>query len=361
MDALRATGATVDWKPFVQSRGWGLGYAPAGGEPGARAPRRGRKRAVDSPDVVVAHLTPEYYPPVRERYPRTPLVGHTVWETDVLPRHWPELLDQLDLLVVPCEWNAEVVKRAGVSTPIRVVPHAADLEPVPPEIGFPNVAAETFVFYTISTWITRKAIWNTVEAYLRAFSESDPVLLIIKTDPIDHTVIEPDPSRPHAGTTPWALARLLSRATAPPPIQLVTRTLSEGEISSLHTRGDCLVSLCRSEGWGLTSCDAASRGVPVVITGFGGHLDYLDHDNALLVDHELVPVDDPAGEGSYTPDQRWAEPSIEHAAELLRSVFENPAAARERGAVARQQIASRYSPERVGRLLLDGLKLTVDA
>ena len=112
----------------------------------------------------------------------------------------------------------------------------------------------------------------------------------------DQTVVggpAPGPAAP--GTTAWALALCCGRLPHPAPVRLVTRDLADAEVEALHARGDCYVSLCRSEGWGIPPFDAAARGTPVVITGFGGHLAYLDADSAYLVDYDLVPVDDPFG------------------------------------------------------------------
>ena len=79
----------------------------------------------DEARVVVGHLTPEFFPRLRSLYPEARFVGHTVWETDRLPRHWPELLELADVLVVPCRWNADTIAAGGVTTPVGVVPHAA--------------------------------------------------------------------------------------------------------------------------------------------------------------------------------------------------------------------------------------------
>ena len=101
---------------------------------------------------------------------------------------------------------------------------------------------------------------------------------------------------------------------------------------ALHERGNCFVSLCRSEGWGLGAFDAAASGNPVVTTGFGGHLDYLAGTD-YLVRFDLVPVDDPAGYPSYAPDQHWAEPDLDHGAELLRHVMAHRDEAAARAAI----------------------------
>ncbi len=314
--ALRAAGHEVASLPFRPGPGWGLGYEPAG--PLATA------------DTVVAHLTPEYYPRMREVAAGAPLVAHTVWETDRLPHHWPELIDQVDRVVVPCRWNAEVF-RAEVSVPVAVVPHVAVEVLRTTHPTWSTVGDTTYVCYSIAPWTARKAPWLTVAAYAEAFRSSDDVLLVLLTSEVDHT---------SGASTVVAMARVLAGHPDPPKVLLVTRKLDGPELAALHTRADCFVSLCRSEGWGLGAFDAGAYGNDVVITGFGGQLDYLDEEVARLVEHELVPVDDPAGAPSYTPDQTWAEPSVAHGAARLREAYETRGTARRTR--LSERIAERY-------------------
>ena len=110
----------------VEYRGWSntrAGVAPALHAilAAIRAPASGRSTGAPT----VAHLVPEYYPLVRSVVPPGPFVAHTVWESDRLPRHWPELLDGTDLVIVPTEWNRTVFRASGVHTPVEVVPHVA--------------------------------------------------------------------------------------------------------------------------------------------------------------------------------------------------------------------------------------------
>jgi hypothetical protein len=319
--ALRAAGQDVAWLPFRPGPDWGLGYQPAG--------------PTTTADTVVAHLTPEYYPRMRQLVPGASLVAHTVWETDRLPRHWPELVEMTDRVIVPCRWNAEVF-RAEVSIPVAVVPHVAVEVRRTTSPTWSNIGDDTFVCYSIAPWTARKAPWLTVAAYAEAFRGDDDVLLVLLTSPTDFT---------SGGGTVVAMARALAGHPDPPKVLLVTRKLDEAELAALHTRADCFVSLCRSEGWGLGAFDAGAYGNEVVITGFGGQLDYLDREVARLVDHDLVPVDDPVGAPSYTPDQTWAEPSVAHAAALLREALDTRDQAR--GARLAARIAERYHGPRI--------------
>jgi glycosyltransferase involved in cell wall biosynthesis len=354
MRALRAAGVELRWIPYLPGT---LGYRPA--EPGE----------VDDPalqdllagpaecDAVVAHLVPEYWPSVRDRYAGTPLVGHTVWETDRLPATWPALLDVAERILVPTAWNAGVIARAGVRAPVAVVPHVAAWPSVPPvSSAWDDVPASAFVVSTVGPWTARKALDLTLRAYQAAFVGRDDTLLVLKTSPRDFTAPPGGgSSRAGPGTTGWSVARLLGGIERPAPVRLVTGTLADDDLAALHARSDCYLSLCRSEGWGIPAFDAAAAGTPIVITGFGGQLDYLDAGSAFLVDHALVPVDDPAGGASYTPDQRWAEPSVGHAAALLRQVAGDPAAARVRAARARDRVRSEFAPDRVAHAFLAAL------
>ena len=323
IDALVESGVEIEWLPTA----WD-----------ARPP------AAHS-DVIVAHLVPEKYWEIREQSPDAFLVGHTAWETDRLPRHWPRCLAATDLVVVPSTFTATVFEEASTA-PVAVVPHVA-----PPVVDsrspfWAGIPEDTFVFYTVAEWTERKAVFKTIEAYLRAFSRGDPVLLVVKTSLRDWSALTARGRVAGPGTSAWALAKLLAGRPDPPEVQLVTAQLSERDVAALHQRGDCFVSLARGEGWGLGAFDAAAYGNPVVTTGFGGQLDFLG-DSPTLVRFDLVPVHDPAGQSSYGSYQSWAEPDLDHAASLLQTVAGAPEPAREFAAARGEEIRRTYSPAAV--------------
>lgn len=337
--ALQGAGVEPEWVPFTPGGGWGLGYEPALGEIELHADG-------DSRPVLVAHLLPEYLPPLRARFPDAFLVGHTVWDTDRIPGHWAGCLEEADLVVVPSRFSADAVARSRVGTPVEVVPHAVAPAGVEGPEGWPRIPDDVFVFYTIGEWTERKALEKTVEAYARAFTAEDPVVLVVKTSPGVGGVFGRSPRRAGEGTSAWALARTLRSHPDHPAIELITRPLGHAEIGAMHRRGDCYVSLCRGEGFGLGAFDAAARGKPVVMTGFGGQLEFL-RASPYLVDFDLVPVHDPAGFPSYAPDQRWAEPDVDHGAALLREVTRDPQAAAAAFEPIAADIRRRFAPEAV--------------
>jgi len=265
--ALDAAGLEVVWEPMRIGPGLAMGYEPdrsaAAGPADLRRLRADGKKC----DDVVLHLVPEYYPYflARERAAgATRIWGHTVWETDRLPAHWPDLINRLDGVIAPTEWNREVFRRSGVVIPIVVTPHLPQFSETPASAAdraslaarLPDLSGRG-IFYTVSTWLERKGVEPLVEAFTTAFRDCDPVALVIKTTPYDlertgrlqrGASIGPLPVRPQ-------LASMIQHAAVrqgrkPPAIVLLTDELTSGELRALHETGDCFISLCRAEGWG---------------------------------------------------------------------------------------------------------------
>jgi hypothetical protein len=112
---------------------------------------------------------------------------------------------------------------------------------------------------------------------------------------------------------------------------------------------DAYVSLHRAEGTGLTISDAMALGKPVIATGWSGNTDFMTVGNSFPVGYELTALRD--GVGPYRAGDPWAEPSVGHAAELMRRVFEDRGLAAERGRAARRTIEADFSAAAVGRLI----------
>lgn len=87
-------------------------------------------------------------------------------------------------------------------------------------------------------------------------------------------------------------------------------------------------------------------GKPVITTGWSGNMDFTTSHNAYLVDYDLRAVG--PDNGPYNPQGTWAEPSVEHAAKLMRTVWENQDAARACGERARRDVLRTLNTETVG-------------
>ncbi|HLH11511.1 MAG TPA: glycosyltransferase [Methylovirgula sp.] len=368
--ALRDIGVDIVWEPLLPGGALGLGYAPAACTDAGPEDLRALRDDGRACETSIVHFVPEYYPffiaRERARGARR-IIGHTVWETDRLPAHWPALINQLDAVIVPTQWNCEIFRGSGVSIPMIVAPHLPQFSAPPAAADIENLRRRLpdmggrRVFYTISAWLERKGIAPLVSAFAQAFERDDPVALIVKTNAYDLERVRRDPG--HAGARvpvrPQFEAMLARAAESngrmPPAIHLITDELPDGEIRALHEIGDCFVSLCRAEGWGLGAFEAALLGKPVIITGWGGPAEYLSPDSVFFVDWTLAPVAPAEPNASYTPDQNWAEPDLASAVAALRAVLAAPDEAARRGARAAEHLRRTIEPGKVARGVWEGV------
>ena len=138
---------------------------------------------------------------------------------------------------------------------------------------------------------------------------------------------------------------------------LVPDVWSDAAIAGLHRRGDCLVSLNRGEGFGLTVLDAARAANPVIVTGWGGALDITGDDWPLLVDHELLATADDRVDDWMRPthDQRWARADHDHAVDQMRWVFEHRSEAEALGLGLATRAETRFGREPIAAALASAL------
>jgi len=309
-------------------------------------------RSIDH-DTVVVHIPPGDDRWLAEAGGRRPVL-YTTWESDCVPTGWLPSLQRFDAVLVPSTFNAAALVESGCATPVHVVPHIAadptDIEPA----RFERIG-DRYLFYVIATWSTRKAMAETVSAFLDAFDERDDVALVVKTT-ADDTVAVAQAERGHAvDTRVWPrFAALLAGRRRVPEIQLIAGPVPPAEVAALHARGDCFFSLTRSEGWGLCISDALSFDNPVVVTGWGGHLDYLGADYPLLVDYDLVATTSDPVDGWFDarPGQHWAKARHDHAVDLLRWVAANPEKASALAAPLGERLRQECSADVIGRRLI---------
>ena len=323
-------------------------------------------------DTVLIHTVPEYYPYWidRERALGRRVLGYTVWELERLPSHWSEILNRLDGVLVPCQWNVDVFKRSGVTVPIYVVPHLSQFENIDPptDVARKSIRAriekiadldDRFIFYNIAYWSNRKAPYLALDAYWKAFSSRDKTLMIVKTSPRDITQFDRHWRNGFRLRNPSTLQTLKARASRyadrAPVVLIADESLSDQEMMALHERGDCFTSLTRTEGWGLGAFEAARLAKPLIMTGYGGQLDYIDPELTYLVDHEMVPVNEPTWSANYRPSDLWAEPSTNHAAQQMRDVFQNRGLAQDRATQQARKIESTFPTSIVMATMLRAL------
>ena len=148
--------------------------------------------------------------------------------------------------------------------------------------------------------------------------------------------------------------RELRRAAAEAGVKLIERGMPHGELLALMNAADAYVSMHRSEGFGLTMAEAMLMGKPTVATAYSGNVDFMTPDNSYLIDYSLVPIT--AAEVKAPPGAVWAEPSVEHAAQILRAIVDDPDKARAKGLLAQAELRVKLSHRAAGERMAARLR-----
>ena len=274
-------------------------------------------------------------------------IGYWWWEVNRFPERWRGAFGHLEEVWVGSEHVAEAI-RPPASVPVLKMPVPVSLPEIEAfdrsTLGLPEGFCFLFVFDYNSVF-ERKNPLGAIAAFARAFEAGSGASLVLKS--INH-------ERDRAGHE-----RLLDAVAGNTDVRLLDRYVSGAEKNALIAACDCYVSLHRSEGFGITLAEAMYLGRPAIATGYSGNLEFMTSENSYLVDHELVPIG--AGADPYPPDGEWAEPDIDHAARLMREVFEDPLSAAERARRGQADVRAHHSPEAAGRAMAARLWATTTA
>ena len=111
-----------------------------------------------------------------------------------------------------------------------------------------------------------------------------------------------------------------ARADEDPRIILIAESLPRNELLALYGCCDVFLSLHRSEGFGRGMAEALQLGVDVIATNFGGNTDFCNGPLAHPVQWRKAPV--PRGSYPHADGHTWADPNLNHAAQLCQKVAE---------------------------------------
>jgi len=262
------------------------------------------------------------------------VIGYWAWELPVVPASWRAGLPFVHEAWAPSRFSADALQPL-LPGPVRVVPHPVAAHPPAPsalrraDFGLPEDAVITLASFSLASSFVRKNPLGMIEAHRLASGTRADRLLLLRV------------GNPHH--FPDDFARIRDAAAALPNVRLDTRTLPAPDLHALTLACDILLSLHRSEGFGLVPAEAMLLGVPVVATGWSGNMTYMDAASAALVPYTLVPAQDPRGV-FQAPGALWAEPDLAAAAAHLARLADDPAARRALGlagqAAARQRLGT---------------------
>lgn len=257
------------------------------------------------------------------------VITYSMWESTVVPdERVREINRGASLLYVPCQQNVESFREGGVSVPIRVLHLGVD------PARFPYLDRQESDFFTFGTFgdlSARKGVDVLLRAFGDEFASHEPVRLVIKSNTPRHRYRTDDPR-----------------------VHVFSGFLDHSELLKFLHRLDAFVLPSRGEGFGLCALEAMSTGLPVIATNWSGPSEYMRTEYSFPLSYRLVDAN-----GTEARNRRhyglWAEPDYEHLRHLMRSIFEDPHEAREKGRFAAHHVHERWTWDRIALQIRDDL------
>jgi glycosyltransferase involved in cell wall biosynthesis len=292
-------------------------------------------------------VNPPLLPLVLARLPREMtrnrrIIGYWYWELPVAPPEWRPGAKFVHDVWAPSRFTANALARLA-EHPIAVVTPPVATDPLTPaplgraDFGLPAEAVIAFSSFNLASSFVRKNPLGTIAAFRMAFGTRSDRLLVLKV------------GNPHHA--PQDFSQVVAAAEGA-NIRLITDTLPPAASLALTAAADIVVSLHRSEGFGLVAAEAMLLGKPVIATAWSATMEFMDENCAALIRSRLVPAVDPRGVYAVG-GAHWAEPDHAHAAGWLRRLADDPALRHSLGEAGRVATLQRVGTEGLAKAVND--------
>jgi glycosyltransferase involved in cell wall biosynthesis len=277
------------------------------------------------------------------------VVGYWAWELPVAPPGWAAGMTFVHEVWAPSRFTADALAALAPGR-VRVVPHPVAVAPPVPsalvraDFGLPAGAFVVLTSFSLASSFARKNPLAAIAAFRAAFGSRADRVMVLKLSHTEHW--------------PADLAVLRAAVAGADNIRIEARTLPASDAHALTACADVVLSLHRSEGFGLVPAEAMLLGKPVVATDWSATAEFIDATVGVPVPYRLIPAVDPRGVFE-APGALWAEADVAAAAEGLRGLAENADRRAMLGQAARVAAGRRFTSEKLRlALMAGGLDLT---
>jgi len=250
----------------------------------------------------------------------TKRIGYTIFENTLLYDDWTNQLKQLDMVWTFSEWGKKIIENSGIKC--HIVPGGVNTEIFKKNPEFKRNTGDYFYFVSVGKWEPRKNQELLIKAFCNEFKPSEKVKLFgFWSNPF----IQED-----IGKT---VAKIIANGhqlnnfdgkNIGDTVILCPQLPSQKMFVQLYNQMDCAVFPYRAEGWCLPLMEAMACGLPCIATNYSAPLDYINHENSILLQpgkfidiHKTDPKNYHQNAGS------WADPDIDELKQLMRRAYQN--------------------------------------
>jgi glycosyltransferase involved in cell wall biosynthesis len=273
-------------------------------------------------------------------------------ETTAAAAPWIEGCNRMNLVLTISEHSKRVLENSkwgfdkpdgskgvlGLEKPIEVLHNCIDTKifgknaPTDTELTKTlNGIDEEFCYLFVGHWLKgdfgedRKNVSLLIKIFLETFKQvkgQKPPALILKTSSAGFSILDREDILNKIQQLKNSVT--LEPGQTLPSIYLLHGELTDKQMNTLynHSKVKAHVSFTKGEGFGRPLLEASVSGKPVIASGWSGHIDFLNKDEALLVGGELKNVHESAAwENVIITESQWFTPNPQHCADAFGATF----------------------------------------
>jgi len=252
----------------------------------------------------------------RQLWQNKKLIGYWAWETPIMPEFWAYCARFFHEIWLPSHYCLKAAETAlmaqrGPRPTLRRVPHPVSLWRHEEDIRPNFEALKVLILFDLDSSIVRKNPQAALKAYLMAFEQPQTnVSLTLKIT--------------GGQNASQSITNLMKLIQGRPDISVILDPIPQSMMRRFFASHNVLLSLHRSEGFGLSLAEAMDLGLCVIATKGSGACDYFNTSTGFVVPAHLVAIEDPSGPYAFAKNQSWFEADIDQASAHLKSLALSP-------------------------------------
>lgn len=141
-----------------------------------------------------------------------------------------------------------------------------------------KIKHDKFRFISVFSWSFRKGHDVLLKSYYETFNKNDNVVLTIITKILGKSSI--------LNTLKIIdnINQYKNNYNNTADVELIVHNISTEELCNIYNQSNCFILPSRGEGFCLPALEAAYMNIPIITTNHSGYLDFLNSDNATLID-----------------------------------------------------------------------------
>jgi glycosyltransferase involved in cell wall biosynthesis len=234
-------------------------------------------------------------------------IAFWLWELEEFPEEWTPCFSCLDEIWTPSEFISKSIRKR-TNLPIITIPYSVNvsIKQIYSRDYF-HLPKDKFLFlvmYDSSSITERKNPKGTMDAFKRAFDKAQQdVGIIIKVN----NAVKED------------INLIKHEMNGYSNVYIIQDTLDKDCVNSLIKCSNVLVSLHRSEGFGLVLAEAMLLGIPTIATNWSSNIEFMNQEVSCLVDYKLIEIEKDMG--PFKKGNRWADPDITEASHFMNKLY----------------------------------------